>query len=361
MTRTLPVLAVLALAAAAPAAAQIPVDVRASGAFYGDNTEFRGDWRKGDTTLGVHARAFLVARPAERLEIRLGAFGNQRFGSDDAFEHVRPVLAVAWVTDTDTFVFGTLEVMHAEDGPGPDQTGLHGLIPPLQEEVLAFTRPYEAGLQWRAHHERFSADTWLSWQRLAAPSRREVFDVGTAARVRLAGPFSLGLQAHEVHQGGQIAEVGIVGDSLAYGAGLIVEPEIGEDVKLTFEGYGLLSIYDPDRSVEGKEHGRGLFVRAAGVKGPWRAHGLLWRGSDFLKEEGDLNYMSVLRIGTRFTETRVYEEVGLTRTFGPLAGVSFETSARLHHIQDRWDYSYRLLARFDLSWEWLKGKPAERP
>ena len=39
-------------------------------------------------------------------------------------------------------------------GIGPDRTSLHGLLPPLQVETLAFLRPYEAGVQWTDWEDR---------------------------------------------------------------------------------------------------------------------------------------------------------------------------------------------------------------
>jgi hypothetical protein len=49
----------------------------------------------------------------------------------------------------------------AGDPAGPDQTGPHGLLPPLQRETLAFDRPYEAGLQWTVAGQSYEHDSWL--------------------------------------------------------------------------------------------------------------------------------------------------------------------------------------------------------
>ena len=57
-----------------------------------------------------------------------------------------------------TFTMGTLDTVPRDGRPAPDLTGPHGLLPPLQVETLAFTRPYEAGLQWQVGSRRLEQD-----------------------------------------------------------------------------------------------------------------------------------------------------------------------------------------------------------
>ena len=85
---------VLSMLLATPAAGQTSVDLTARATFYGDNTEFSNPFREGETLLGTFASVFVDARVSERLVLRGGVFGNQRFGSDDAFDEARPVLAL---------------------------------------------------------------------------------------------------------------------------------------------------------------------------------------------------------------------------------------------------------------------------
>src|SRR5262245_26396901 len=141
-------LIVLAAGEAPEAAAQEHVTFSADVLFYGDNTEFRNPFREGETIFGTAVRPAVVFEPSGRARLILGALGNVRFGSDDAFETVRPVVALAIVGNRSTFEFGTLLMPRVVTAVGPDLGGPHGLLPPIQRETLSFDRPYEAGLAW---------------------------------------------------------------------------------------------------------------------------------------------------------------------------------------------------------------------
>ena len=65
----------------------------------------------------------------------------------------------------------------------PDLGGPHGLLPPLQVETLAFTRPNEGGIQWQVASDRLDQDAWINWQRLNTEEHRERFDAGVRGRV----------------------------------------------------------------------------------------------------------------------------------------------------------------------------------
>src|SRR5205823_10695347 len=115
---------------------------------YGDNTEFRNPFREGETIFGAAVRAAFDVGLSSRASLVLGAFGNQRFGSEKAFERARPAIALTVRGRRSAFVFGTLPALTPGGPAGPDRGGSHGLLPPLQRETLAFDRPYEAGLEW---------------------------------------------------------------------------------------------------------------------------------------------------------------------------------------------------------------------
>src|SRR5688572_31049563 len=118
--RDVAVMAVLAAAlpvlAGRAVRAQEKVTLRSDLLLYGDNTEFRNPFREGDTLFGAAVRvAFDVELNAKTI-VSLGAFGNQRFGSDKAFEHARPVIALTVRGRRSSFVFGTLPALQP-DGP----------------------------------------------------------------------------------------------------------------------------------------------------------------------------------------------------------------------------------------------------
>ncbi|MDQ3070962.1 MAG: hypothetical protein M3R55_14695 [Acidobacteriota bacterium] len=336
-------LAFLMLAPAA-AAAQQPVRVAADILFFGDNTEFRNPFREGETILGAAATLALEVPLGDRLTIVAGGFGVRRFGSDRSFDLARPVLTLRAGGPRSTFLFGTLIAPVAGVPAGPDRTGPHGLLPAIQRETLAFERPYEAGLQWRFAGKTVRHDMWINWQQLNTPAHRERFDVGVAGEARVTGWLSVPFQAHIVHEGGQLFASGPVNDSSVLASGVSVGRE-ARGARLTLETYGLVSRYVPDRAEPDRSlDGRAILGRAAAERSGWRGHALFFRGRDFIKVEGDPNYMSLTRGGARYIGTRDYSEAGIARTFRPAPEALIETSARLHRIEGRYEYSFRVMS-----------------
>jgi len=341
---------VLALAPFDVAGAQERVSAGADLTFYGDNTEFFNPWRDGETLFGAEGRLFLDVVLNERVTLRGGVFGNHRFGDDDGFRTVRPVLALHLTGPTSRFVIGSLESGARTLGRGPDALGPHGLLPPLQRETLAFTRADEAGLQWMLDTGRVEHDLWINWQQLNTPMHREVFDTGVRGRLALGPPGRawLSYQAHLVHHGGQLFDTGAVGDSWAGGPGLVVALPGGPFDRQTVEAHALLARDVPDRAaLESAETGFGVFTRYAAETADWRAHVIAWRSRDFVKAEGDEHY-GARREDGRLTRLRHYFEAGLTRTYHPADEVALELSARVHRVDTYHDYSYRILAKVDL-------------
>jgi hypothetical protein len=341
----------LVAAAATTSLAQDSVSIRADVLFYGDNTEFRNPFREGETIFGAAVRLTAVASLGDRTTLTLGAFGNQRFGSDDSFELVRPVISVTIGGPRSSFTFGTLPPSPHAGAAGPDLNGPHGLLPPLQRETLAFDRPYEAGLQWRFTGGTLQHDVWLNWQRINTREHRERFDAGGAGAVRVAGPFSVPFQVHIVHEGGQLFGSGPVVDSQSAAAGISVRGRLGALDAVGIEAFGLATRFVPDRADPARtQNGAGFLGRASAERAGWRGHLLIWRGWDYITDEGDPNYMSLLRDGTRYRGTRDYSEAGLTRIFRPAPGVTVHASGRFHRIEKHYEYSYRILVVVGAGW-----------
>ena len=327
--------------------------------FYGDNTEFRNPFSEGETIFGVAARGEARIELGTRVRLAAGVDANQRFGSESAFELVRPVLALSVLGRRSTFIFGTLDTPRATAPPGPDRGGPHGLLPPIQRERLAFDRPFEAGLQWLFHGARLEHDMWLQWQRLNTAEHRERLDAGARLQWRVAPALALPLQAHIVHEGGQLFNTGPVRDSLAVASGVVLSKGLSTTQSAspadgtretapaaTLELLGLWSHHVPDRQQRQRTRDAAAFFGRAGLEWRgWRAHLLMWRGDDYLKDEGDPNYQSVRRDGTRWRGIRDYAETGVTRTFVPAPGAVLEASFRYHRIENHYEYSYRILAR----------------
>jgi hypothetical protein len=332
------------------AAAQEHLTIRSDLFFYGDNTEFHNPFREGETIFGAALRLAADADLNDRVRVSVGAFGNQRFGSERSFELARPILALTVTGRRSEFVFGTLPVRGKPVPTGPDREGPHALLPPIQRETLAFDRPYEAGLQWRFNGNLLSHEIWIVWQRLNTPEHRERLDGGLRAALHPATSVSVPIQIHVVHQGGQLYASGPVADSVAAAAGAKVQRTLGRDVRTSLELFGLVSRYVPDRGRAAlSRDGVGFFGRAAAERGSWRAHLVAWRGRNFIKDEGDTNYQSVMLDGGRYRGTRDYAEAGLSRHFQLAPGAGIEVSGRLHRIERYYEYSYRVTSTVALS------------
>ena len=333
------------LLAGGAAAQNVDYSLDATATFYGDNTEFFNPFRDGETTIGAHALVIGEARTSDRLAIRAGVFANQPFGSRDGFDEVRPVITLVIGPPRSRLVLGTIDTVRRAQGIGPDRSGPHGLLPPLQVETLSFTRPWEAGVQWLLDTPRITQDSWVHWQRIANSHERERLDAGVVSRVRMHRAITVGGDFFIVHEGGQLTSNGHVGDSLAGSLGGEVGGPAGSLHKLSLEAYVLGSRYDPDRGDDSRTRaGLATFLRANAEWPNWRAHAIMFRGDDFITAEGDRNYQSIRLDGTPYRNLRDYGEVGVTRVF-PLAKDSWlEASVRGHRVEHDYDYSFRIFA-----------------
>jgi hypothetical protein len=98
-----------------------------------------------------------------------------------------------------------------------------------------------------------------------------------------------------------------------------------------------------------------MLLRVAVESHGWRAHGLLSRTNDFIKEEGDRHYQSLRRDGSEFRPTRDYAEAGLTRSVEIGKHVELEASARWHRVESDYEYSFRIIAV--VRERWTLSKP----
>ncbi|HJU44904.1 MAG TPA: hypothetical protein VJ691_18905 [Vicinamibacterales bacterium] len=327
------------------AAQNVDYSLDATVTFYGDNTEFFNPFRDGETTIGAHVFLVGEARTSDRLAIRAGVFGNQRFGSRDAFEEVRPVFTLAVGNARSQLLLGTIQTGRRAQGIGPDRSGPHSLLPPLQLETLAFTRPWEAGVQWLFDTADVKHESWVHWQRIANAHQRERIDAGAISRFKVHRAITIGGDFFIVHEGGQLTSNGRVGDSIAGSMGGEVGGAAGALDKLSLEAFIIGSRFDPNRADDSQTRaGLATFLRVSAEKDHWRAHAILFRGDDFLAVEGDANYLSVRMDGTYYRNLRDYGEVGFTRAFSLAPESWLEASLRGHRVEHHYDYSFRILA-----------------
>jgi hypothetical protein len=314
--------------------------------FYGDNTEFTNPFRAGDTTFGISGTVFLDARLNDAVTIRAGFFGLNRFGSHEFLEHAEPAVALQLARGPSRFIFGSLATVTARhDVDGPDEETPHRLLPPLQNELLSFTRGQEMGMQWLVASPRLDQDAWINWQRVNTPTHRERFDVGYRASVALGHALRLHGQYHLVHEGGQRFASGAVSDSHGAATGLQWSVPVG-GIRVSLDGHAVVTHDVPDRERPlQNESGIGLFSRGALHRGAWRGHLIVWRGRDTIKAEGDPNYLARRLDGRLVHQVRDYAEIGVTRHFRPAPQLHMFAAFRMHRIESHYEYSYRIVGR----------------
>ena len=320
--------------------------------FYGDNTEFHNPFREGETIFGAAVRIVANIDVNGRVTLTAGTFANQRFGSENAFEQVRPVLSLTVRGRRSAFIFGALPPQTSAIPLGPDRAGPHGLLPPLQRETLAYDRPLENGLAWNFEGVRVKEHFWLAWHQLNTPNHRERFDGGIDASLQASEHVTIPVQVHVVHQGGQLYASGPVSDSAAAAVGIDLHRTWAGRYRAGVEMFGLGSRYVPDRSRgDLSRDGIAGFARASAEWPGWRAHVIFTRGRNFITDEGDRNYLAIRRDGTRYRGIRDYAESGLARRFSLGTNAMIEASARVHRIEDHYEYSFRILSIVAPSWK----------
>jgi hypothetical protein len=352
MRRIAPCCLLLAVLCPTSVSAQEQLAIRSDLLFYGDNTEFRNPFREGETIFGAAMRVEGVMGLNERVFVSIGGFANQRFGSEHAFELVRPVLSLTIRGTRSVFTLGTLPFAASGAPVGPDHGGPHALLPPLQRETLSFDRPYEAGLAWTFSGSSLQHAFWLEWQRLNTPEHRERFDGGTNTAIRISPVVSIPVQVHIVHEGGQLHSAGPVTDSAAGAVGLRVRHATPADSSVAIEIFAVGGHHVPDRAEPDLTRtGKALLARASFDRLGWRAHAIFWRGRNFIKDEGDSNYFSMRRDGGLYRGTRDYAEAGLTRRFTLAKSANLEVAGRLHRVEGHYEYSFRVLSVVSASWK----------
>ncbi|MEQ1897504.1 MAG: hypothetical protein ABL971_08990 [Vicinamibacterales bacterium] len=347
-----------ALHAQTPAPAdKPPITLEVRSFIYADNTEFlENPYRLGETLLGAQVRADLVFPLSSKARFIGGMHSNSVGGDDDPFEKFRPVAALELDNPFGTFTIGTIRSGQMGRDPGaglwPEDSGPHGLVPALQLDTLSMTRSYEFGVQMLKRAGALQYDGWMAWQRLNTSEARERIDAGVnghAVVVRLGRLRVRALgQMHVVHEGGQLFDVGTVGDSLAGGVGAGVDVDVAGGT-LRVEGLGIVSKYDPDRGNKARRlNGSASLVKLIFDRNDWHGLFMAWHGSNVIKWEGDPNYAS-LPLSGGLVASRDYKEMSASRRIVLSPQASLLTNVRFYRIDGDWDYAYRIVAAIKLS------------
>ena len=318
--------------------------------FYGDNTEFGGPYRDGETILGGQLMSFFAVPVGERITILAGGYADIRSGGEDDPNDSEPILSFRYRTgERSQFILGTLETQRR-----------HGLIDPIQVSTLELTRPVESGLQYLAAGDAWTLDGFINWQRLNTPEHREAFDYGFIGAWELGRGFELEGQVHGYHVGGQL----YAADEEVYN-NVVFAPGASWTHELPIVGasrvramYLLSKTTEDDLHPERSTDGDGVWLELSAQ--PWkraRIFGVFWQGEDFFAAEGDPNYGSPGSEPGYYEPERDYKELGGEISFPIDNTLTFTTEARLHWIDDRsTEFSFRVYARVPISWVVRKGR-----
>jgi hypothetical protein len=345
--RFVPMLA-LALAVMPGRATAQHLDWQLRATLYGDNTEFFTPYRTGETILGGQVSTWLGAGASERVTLRIGAFADRRWGSEEFTDSLKPILTARYTTDHGLGVLGTLETVRR-----------HGLLDPLMISTRELTTPVEYGLQWRERRERLDAEAWINWQQLNTPVQREGFEVGAVVTARATRWLTVEAQHLWSHRGGQLYDAGVpVTNNRVTAVGVALDDSVPLVRHARLQAFGIWSEghLDPEYPSDRPSGGRGLWLRGEVNPWPhWSLFAIHWRGTDFEAAAGDPNYGSVGQAPGFYRAERRYWELGAMRRVGIIDdGVSFDTELRLHRIDNEdsvaffgtpWELSYRIILR----------------
>lgn len=312
--------------------------------FYGDNTEFFTPYRIGETILGGQFQSYLSIEPGPRTEVIAGVFGDHRSGGDKFLDPVKPLLGFRFHTEHSLGALGTLVTENR-----------HGYLEPLEVTTLEFTRPIEYGLQWRERRSWIDGEFYLNWQHLNTSDSREIFDYGLLLAVRPVRHVSLEYQAHGLHHGGQLHDVGAVTNNFADGVGLGLSARFRWVDSTSLRLFYLHSHGNIDSTVAGRpDSGHGTWLRLGLTPGGWCDLWMIqWWGQDYLGQEGDNNYNSLGHDPSYYKSDRRYQEYGFGKSVTIDRTVTARGEFRLHRIDDlnsisigtsKWEYSYRITA-----------------
>jgi hypothetical protein len=351
------VIAALAFIACATTAAAADIgDIRWANdfRFYGDNTEFGGPYRDGETILGGQLLSFFEVPVGERITILAGGYVDVRSGDDDDTSDSEPILSFRYRTgERSKFILGTLETERR-----------HGLIDPIQVSTLELTRPVEAGMQYLAAGDAWSIDGFINWQRLNTSEQREAFDYGFVGDWDLGAGFGAEAQIHGYHVGGQLYELEEeVYNNVVFAPGVRWKrelPVVGESRVRAM--YLLSRTTEDDAHPDRPEDGDGVWLELS-VQ-PWestRLFGVAWQGEDFYAAEGDPNYGSPGTDPDYYEPERDYRELGVAVSFPVEEKLTFTAEGRLHWIDDRsTEFSVRVYARVPISFVVRKARGERR-
>lgn len=257
--------------------------------FYGYNTEYANQWRKGTTHFGNAVSAYLSSESYERLKLDAGVFLNYYYGSDNPPTEVWPFLRVKFFMEEKfSFSMGSF-----------DTKDRHG----MPDIILMRERDFHHQMRWHSDatndyygmlygmkltfsNRIISYKSWLNWDDLLNDERREFLAYGNNLEAGFDFGLRLYLKTYVSHHGGQ-GGPGVVRDNWILSAGAAYEHRLF-GIKAHFFG----DRDTPDRSDDSLDStGAGVLAEVYFKPLPiLKLYTKFWRGENFISEEGNPMY-----------------------------------------------------------------------
>ena len=327
------ILAGCMLLARTAAAQDVDYSLDATATFYGDNTEFFNPFRDGETLIGVHGFVVGEARTSDHLAIRAGIFGNQRFGSREAFDEWRPVISLVIGGQRSQLILGT----HQHRAPrarasAPIAAARMPAAAAADRNALVHATVGSRACSGSSTRSRIKHESWLNWQRVGTADQRERFDAGAVSRFKVhrAITHRRRLPRRPRRRAADRASAPSAKASRERWAAKSAVPPAASSAsrsRRTCSARATCPIA-PSRCRSAPALPRSCAPRRRRIC--WRVHAIIFRGDDFITREGDRNYLSIRLDGSGYRMLRDYAEIGVTKLV-PLAKDSWlEASFRGH-------------------------------
>lgn len=295
------------------------------------NNEYFSPLLAGYTLFGSNTSLNLEFRPYPNIILRGGIFHKKIYGSHKISD-IRPLLSIAYLKNSNTFIFGNL-----------NGSLNHDLIEPLYDFEKRLIDPLETGIQYILNNKgKYYLDTWIAWEENAIDGiqKQEQFSFGINLKKPIYKTEKLIITANLQwilrHRGGQISPAAAPVNNYSNGTiGAIAKYNFNEAHYLKGSIYGVTSgDYSPNPVLENKV-GNGVFVNLEWKSKPIGIMLSYWNSSDYFPVQGGRlysSYSSSIRSPEEYEENRQLLIFRIYKDF--LIYPDFSISLRLEPFYD---------------------------
>lgn len=132
--------------------------IRFNNANFFKNNEYKNDFVKGQSLIGLFIEPSIDFHTASNTLIRVGLHG-MKFHGTDQFDRIKPLISLQHqINPNVNIVFGNIY-----------STSNHGLLEPMMGFEKYLMDHYENGMQFLFTYPNFRADFWLNWEQFIHP------------------------------------------------------------------------------------------------------------------------------------------------------------------------------------------------